>query len=76
MCTHLKRQGLKYKKDDTGIFTDSANFIGIIKECINISVGYFHEHTKREYQNITFLEKLCDACAKINWDNLPDQKYK
>lgn len=63
-------QGMKFKKDDTGIFTDSAHFIGVIDECTNISVGYFKEHTKQEYQNITYLETLCKACTNINWDNL------
>ena len=71
ICLAFEEQGMKFKKDNTGIFTDSANFIGLIKECTNISVGYFHEHKKCEYQNITFLEKLCDACTKIDWDNLP-----
>jgi hypothetical protein len=70
LCEAFKEVGMKFEKDNTGIFTDSANFIGLIKECTNISVGYFHEHTNREYQNITFLEKLCDACTKINWDKL------
>jgi len=76
LCLAFKQQGLKYKKDDTGIFTDSANFMGVIKECTNISVGYFNEHTTHEYQNITFLEKLCNACTKINWDNLPTKNIK
>jgi hypothetical protein len=71
LCEAFEENGLKLNKDNTGIFTDSANFMGVIDECTNISVGYFHEHTKREYQNITYLEKLCDVCTKIKWDNLP-----
>lgn len=67
----FNEQGMEFEKDSTGIFTDSAHFVGIIDECTNISVGYFNEHTKREYQNITYLEKLCKACTNINWDNLP-----
>lgn len=71
LCKEFNQYGLKLKKDDTGMFTDSANFVNQISECTNISVGYFNEHTKREYQNITYLEKLCDAAIKIKWENLP-----
>ena len=74
LCLEFKNNGLKLKKDKTGIFTDSANFINIINECTNISVGYFNEHTKREYQNITYLEKLCKAAINIKWEELPSGK--
>lgn len=74
LCEQLNKNGLSYKRDESGIFTDSANFMGLINECTNISVGYFKEHSKKEYQNITYLEKLCKACVKIDWDNLPSIK--
>ena len=70
LCLEFNKNGLFMKKDNTGIFSDSANFIGKIKECTNISVGYFKEHTNKEYQNITYLEKLCKSCLLINWENL------
>lgn len=57
--------------DTTGVFTDSANFTHLIPECTNISVGYFHEHTTRECQDMLFLETLCDVAPKIRWDDLP-----
>lgn len=59
-----------FEKDPTGLYTDSAQFKSIIPECTNISVGYFDQHTMNERQNITFLEKLCHAIIKIDWDNL------
>ena len=74
LCEVFNKQGLKLQKDDTGIFTDSANFTHMIQECTNISVGYFHEHSKREYQNITYLEQLCKAVLNIDWDKLPSHK--
>jgi len=70
LCEELINQGLHYELDDTGSFTDSANFIAVINECTNVSVGYFKEHTTGEYVNITFLEQLCQACVNINWENL------
>jgi hypothetical protein len=70
LCQELINQGLHYELDNTGAFTDSANFINVINECTNISVGYFKEHTTGEYVNITFLEQLCKACINIDWENL------
>jgi len=63
--------GLPHRNDPGGIYTDSASFIGIIPECTNISVGYFNEHTSYERQNIIYLEKLCKASIKIDWESLP-----
>lgn len=60
-----------YKIDPTGILTDSFKFINCVPECTNISVGYKNEHTLREEQDITHLEKLAHACIKINWQDLP-----
>jgi hypothetical protein len=60
-----------YKNDPTGLYTDSAQFVRIYPECTNISVGYWAEHTFGESQNINHLEKLAQACVKIDWESLP-----
>jgi hypothetical protein len=64
-------QGLKMIPDDTGIMTDSAQFMDIVPECTNISVGYNYEHTIKEIQDIDFLSKLCRSCVLIDWESLP-----
>lgn len=66
--------GFKYKKDNTGILTDSLEFIELYSECTNISVGYYSEHTTEEQQDIEHLKKLCTACADIKWDELPTKR--
>ena len=71
LCAELNKNGLKMGLDPTGVFTDSANFIEMIPECTNVSVGYFNEHTMKEALNITFLKKLAEACIKVDWDGLP-----
>lgn len=57
--------GGNFVADDTGTFTDSANYAELIPECTNLSVGYFSQHTAKETQDIAFmqwlLEKLCLA---------------
>ena len=67
----LNRFGFEYELDSTGFFSDSASFAFKIPECTNISVGYENEHTVREIQNISFLEKLGKALMKIDWNSLP-----
>ena len=64
-------QNLKLSPDDTGVLTDSAQFMDIVPECTNISVGYMHEHTTNEYQDIDFLQRLCKAVCLIDWEDLP-----
>jgi len=61
---------MKLKKDDTGVYTDSAEFTSIIPECTNISVGYYNEHTHDEHQDIEFLERLAKASVLIDWESL------
>jgi len=70
LCGELNKSGLKLNLDPTGVFTDSANFIDIIPECTNVSVGYFNEHTHDELQNITYLERLAKACVAADWGKL------
>ena len=66
--------GPAWRKDDTGIFTDSANYVDIIPECTNISVGYENEHTTREKLNVHFLEHLTTTLCGIDWDSLPTKR--
>jgi hypothetical protein len=63
-----------YKTDDTGVLTDSIQFIKIYSECTNISVVYQSEHTFSETQDIEHLEKLALACIKVNWNDLPVER--
>jgi hypothetical protein len=71
LSREYSKGGLRLALDDTGIFTDSASFIDDISECTNISVGYNNEHTGKEIQNITYLEKLAKASINVDWKNLP-----
>ena len=54
-----------------GVYTDTAEFIGLIPECTNISVGYFSQHGDRENTNVTFLMQLAAAVLLVQWDTLP-----
>lgn len=70
LCDEYNKSGLNLSLDPTGIYTDSASFIDDIAECTNVSVGYNHEHTGKEYQDMTFLIKLCEASIEVDWEGL------
>lgn len=65
-----KNSSLDYRICEHGGITDSFNFKYIVPECINISVGYFNQHTFRESLNISFLNQLANQCLKIDWQKL------
>lgn len=65
---------LMYSPDDTGVYTDTAEFTDIIPECTNISVGYYSEHGDRENLDIVHFEALSNAVLKVMWDMLPTDR--
>lgn len=71
LCKEFNKSGLTLAIDTTGVYTDSASLMEDIAECTNISVGYENEHTGRELQNISYLERLCKATLNVNWNDLP-----
>lgn len=71
---NLANDTFKYEIDPTGVLTDSFQFISIYPECTNISVGYQYEHTFSENQDIEHLDKLAEACLKIDWNGLPVER--
>ena len=74
LAKELTNLGLSYQTDDTGVYTDSAEFMDIIPECTNISVGYYKEHTTGEHQDINHLISLAEACTKVDWKSLPVER--
>ena len=62
---------LWYLPDDTGVYTDTAEFIDVIPECTNISVGYYNEHSDQESLDIVHFTALAERVARIDWDSLP-----
>ena len=56
--------------DDTGIYTDTAEYTHLIPECTNISAGYNQEHSAKETLDLGYLLALRDACLLMDWDSL------
>jgi hypothetical protein len=60
--------------DDTGVYTDTAEFTEIIPECTNISVGYAREHTQEESLDLVYYQHLSAAVLAVDWDALPVER--
>jgi len=74
LSKRLNKHGMEMEPDNTGVYTDSAEFVSVIPECTNISVGYYKEHTCAENQDIDHLIKLCIAVTRIQWESLPTKR--
>lgn len=62
--------GFNYEADDTGVFTDTANYTDLIPECTNLSVGYYREHGPMETLDVAHLIKLRSAILELDVDQL------
>lgn len=66
-----ERLGGFYSPDPTGVYTDTAEFVDVIPECTNISVGYDHEHSDREVLDLAHFYALSETVLTIPWESLP-----
>jgi hypothetical protein len=74
LISQFKSNGVSYKKDPTGYYTDSAFFANIVPEVVNLSVGVWNEHHKNEYVDIDYLSKVATAAVNIKWEKLPTKR--
>lgn len=65
-----KALDMNHKMDDTGTFTDTANYTDLIGECTNLSVGYFDQHGPKEAQDTNFALVLRDALLCADFSDL------
>lgn len=62
--------GMYWRADDTGIYTDTNTYAGVIPECTNISVGYFGQHGPRETLDYEYAAYVCRAVMKADFTSL------
>lgn len=70
LCASINNTGMDYWPIKGGS-TDSAPFMGIVKECSNISVGYESAHGNEEVQDLTHLGNLASALSLVDWSTIP-----
>ena len=57
-----------------GMYTDTAEYVHLIGECTNISVGYEDQHCPSETQCIDTLKELVPAVLKMDWKGITKQR--
>ena len=67
----FQEQDLLYVESDRGVFTDNALWGDKVPCNVNLSCGYFSQHSKNEHLDLTHLEALAAAVIKIDWEALP-----
>ena len=70
LCDALSDDKLIFM-DEAGVYTDTAEFVSIVPECTNLSVGYFSQHTAWEIQNVSFMNSLIENLCNVMWEELP-----
>lgn len=58
------------RPDNTGVYTDSNEYVDVVGECTNISVGYLDQHTSKESQDMFFAYFLREHLLKADWEKL------
>lgn len=71
LSDQFNRKGMLFASDDTGVYTDTAEFTHFIPECTNISAGYDMEHSDRETLDIEHFTDLVKNVSKVDWEALP-----
>ena len=59
--------GMSHALDTTGVYTDTAEYMEIIPECVNISSGYYSEHSHKETLDTNYILSLRDAMCAVDW---------
>lgn len=65
---------LMYSPDETGVYTDTAEFTDTIPECTNVSCGYYSEHTEKEHLDMLHFAQLAKSILLVDWDALPTMR--
>jgi hypothetical protein len=57
---------VRYKLDPTGVLTDTKQYMHLVPECSNLSVGYYNEHQPHEVLDVGHLIELRNYMVKID----------
>lgn len=71
---NICNEKFKFQPSPGGVFTDTANYVNLVPECTNISVGYEFEHSVNEILDYAHAQRLSDACCIIDWEALPTER--
>lgn len=53
-----------------GLYTDGAEWVGLVDNIVNLSVGYEDEHSADETLDCVHLAELSKKCIALDWESL------
>lgn len=62
--------GMGHKPSENGAYTDVADLAHVVPECVNIAAGYESAHTVNERTNLSYLYRLTQAMARVDWSSI------
>ena len=65
---------LAFMPCDTGVYTDTAEFVNLVPECSNVSIFYADQHGDRESIDTDALVRLSHQVLTVDWENLPTKR--
>lgn len=65
---------MQHKPSDKGSITDVGHIAKLVPENVNISAGYWLQHSANEYCVPAYLNTLGKVMATLDWDALPTKR--
>lgn len=71
LAKELRRGGVRgYRPCAHGVYTDTAEYVGLIGECTNLSIGYQSEHTPNESLDYRHALRVLTALSRLDVSRL------
>lgn len=74
LAVELARHDLDYFPSPHGVYTDNVHYFGHVAENVNLSVGYYSQHTIGERLDVRHVLRLARACIALDWHALPIER--
>lgn len=58
-----------------GVYTDTAEYMDHIHECSNLSVGYYQQHSPKEWIDVAHVDRLLSALLVLDQSSLASGDY-
>jgi hypothetical protein len=70
LANALNELGMDYSVSTRGVLTDTKTYAYVIRECFNLGVGYYQQHTNKETLDYAHANALCKACLQMGWEDI------
>jgi hypothetical protein len=68
--------GMGHTTSHMGVYTDVSEFACNIPENVNISAGYYRQHTLKETVDTNYVDLIVERMIAVDWSSLPIKRDK